>query len=155
MLIAFQQNNLGNDTIPYETLPLFMKVWRHVQRCDHSQDAVKRSRHFLKVGQMSSTTGIKRRGRAFALLQLINGQMAKICCCQVVKAIFWLSNILIIVAAVDRALTLIGVPLPCMPWIVVTVSIPPGLGPVCAKTTGSPYICFTRKNCTLYYTWGR
>ena len=59
---------------------------RHVQSCDRGQDAVKRSRHFLGVGQMVKHCvgalsqyhlAIKRRGRAFAHAQQIHGQRVK------------------------------------------------------------------------------
>ena len=59
---------------------------RRVQSCDHSQDAVKGSRHYdegrsngqaVFWGQYPALLAIKRRGRAFAHVQLINGQWVK------------------------------------------------------------------------------
>ena len=87
---------------------------RRVQSCDRGQDAVKRSRHFLGVGQTVKQCARhylrhywQSRGVAdpFAHVQLIDGQgsRAKIRRGQAVKAIFRLSKILTPVAALDTA----------------------------------------------------
>ena len=87
---------------------------RRVQSCDRGQDAVKRSRHFLGVGQTvkqcsgalsTALLPIKRRGRSFAHAQLIDGQgsRAKIRRGQAVKGVFRRSKILTPVAALDTA----------------------------------------------------
>ena len=95
---------------------------RRVQSCDRGQDAVKRSRHFLGVGQTvkqcsgalsTALLPIKRRGDPFAHAQLIDGQgsRAKIRRGQAVKAVFRRSKILTPVAALDTAP--MGVTPPC------------------------------------------
>ena len=87
---------------------------RRVRSCDRGQDAVKRSRHFLGVGQtVKQCAGhyLKhyRRSRGvadhFAHAQLIDGQesRAKIRRGQAVKAVFRRSKILTPVAALDTA----------------------------------------------------
>ena len=95
---------------------------RRVQSCDRGQDAVKRSRHFLGVGQtVKQCAGHylrhyrRLRGMAdpFAHVQLIDGQgsRAKIRRGQAVKAVFRRSKILTPVAALDTAP--MGVTPPC------------------------------------------
>ena len=98
---------------------------RRVQSCDRGQDVVKRSRHFLGVGQMvkqcagalsslgyqglvpqTISTGllaIKRRGRSFCACAINRWSRAKIRRGQAVKAVFQRSKILTPVAALDTA----------------------------------------------------
>ena len=95
---------------------------RRVQSCDRGQDAVKRSRHFLGVGQtVKQCAGHylrhywQSRGEAgpFAHAHLIDGQgsRANIQRGQAVKAVFRRSKILTPVAALDTGP--MGVTPPC------------------------------------------